>query len=396
MTEEQTPTETEEEQNTYSINEMEQDIANINKLYNVIDAYAARLHINKNGKQLIKGVRDDKIILTKKQHINEMYNDKFYKDEKNNAKLTQLKQFKGIVDKVKNNYQELSDDKKDFIENYIKKENPDLEFGDLLNSFYNFYTNNKIDNYKTLDEKNKDITTTIDDMEKQSEQDKQQLAKQQQEIAAKKQEIEQQAKQHQQELKDRDEQHQQDIAERNRIENERAANIKHKALEEGKEEGKKMTAEEIRKMLEEDRRMQTEINNAQKDYINSKIYDGIYKLPHDKIVEIVQKDIENGKISTDDPEKMADMIYLESVRYINKHKGAIAKLSKLQGYNPTQFGQLPPSIQEAVNDYVREKGEEDIIRKNRRYLLPKDLPRWERATLQHNVNPMLGRGAWSH
>lgn len=314
--------------------------------------------------------------------------------------IDRIKGLNKLLFELSNN---LNKNQREFLKNTnktVEEYKKDIEqFNEKKIVLNDFYKDNDLKHLKTdndlknnLEKKNAKLNEqgeldkqTLAKNQQEIEEQKQQLAKQQQEIAAKKQEIEQQAQQHQQ-----------DIAERNRIENERAANIKHKALEEGKEEGKKMTTEEIRKMLEEDRRMQTEINNAQKDYINSKIYDGIYKLPHDKIVEIVQKDIENGKISTDNPEKMADMIYLESVRYINKHKGAIARLSKLQGYNPTQFGQLPPSIQEAVNDYVREKGEEDIIRKNRKYLLPKDLPRWERATQQHNVNPMLGRGAWSH
>lgn len=295
------------------------------------------------------------------------------------------------INKIKGLYKILKDNEKTIMktraEDIIKKENKKQSTIEKEIKDFNALKENaieKINKFKAFHDKYnmQDLITKNEGYEtkiKQKEEEQQQVQQQ-----------------HEQEIKQQQQQHEQYNAERNRIENERNANIKHKAYEEGKEEGSKHSVEEIRKILAEDRRIEAERNQAQKDYIMSKVRDGIYKLPKQKIVEIVKKDIEDKKITTDDPEKMADTIYWESVKFINKHKRTIARLSTMQGYNPTQFEQLPPTVHQAVNDYITDKWEEDIARKNRKYLLPKDLPRWERAVQQHNVNPMLGRGAWSN
>lgn len=305
-------------------------------------------------------------------YIQGRFIDWIYNTYKKDGKLNH--EYDTDINKIKSLYDILENIKED-IKGIENNEN----YEDIIKSikfFKDFYEKYGIDNLKTK-------------LQQQSEGYEKKIGQQQQQA-------QQQQQQHEQEIKQKEEERQRDIAERNKMENERAANIKHKAYEEGKEEGSKHSIEEIREMLKEDRRMETERNQAQKDYIMSKVRDGIYKLPKQKIVEIVKKDIEDKKITTDDPEKMADTIYWESVKFINKHKRTIARLSTLQGYNPTQFEQLPPTVHQAVNDYITDKWEEDIARKNRKYILPKDLPRWERATQQFNVNPMLGRGAWSN
>ena len=308
---------------------------------------------------------------------------------KGNGKLNH--DYDSDINKIKGLYKILKDNEKTIMEtraeDIIKTENKKQSTIEKeINNFNELKENaiEKINKFKAFHDKYnmQDLITKNEGYETKIKQKEEEAAQQQQK--------------HEQEMKQQQQQHEQYNAERNRIENERNANIKHKAYEEGKEEGSKHSVEEIRKILAEDRRIEAERNQAQKDYIMSKVRDGIYKLPKQKIVEIVKKDIEDKKITTDDPEKMADTIYWESVKFINKHKRTIARLSTLQGYNPTQFEQLPPTVHQAVNDYITDKWEEDIARKNRKYLLPKDLPRWERAVQQHNVNPMLGRGAWSN
>ena len=328
----------------------------INRIFNNIEAYLTE--IGRYDEKYDTILKDKNNVYIQKRFIGWIYNT--YKgDGKKN------KEYEKDIHKVKKLYKELENIKNIINETQTDNDkNKNLVLKNIEN-FKKFYNDQNIDTLQTEEEKGLEA-------------------------------LQQQQQQHEQEIKQKEEERKQDIAERNRIENERAANIKHKAYEEGKEEGSKHSIEEIREMLKEDRRMETERNQAQKDYIMSKVRDGIYKLPKQKIIEIVKKDIEDKKITTDDPEKMADTIYWESVKFINKHKRTIAKLSALQGYNPTQFEQLPPAVHQAVNDYITDKWEEDIARKNRKYILPKDLPRWERATQQFNVNPMLGRGAWSN
>ena len=184
----------------------------------------------------------------------------------------------------------------------------------------------------------------------------------------------------------------------NELLNRRTAEAKHKGEQQGIKKGISLAADKVSReeATETDEREKKQIKPEQEQYIKNKVMDGIYKLPREEIIKAVRKDIDDGKITTDDPEKLAAEIYLESVRYVKKNARSIAKLLKMQGYNPTQFSQLPGVLQQYVNDYVTEKNKADLINKNKRYILPKDLPRWERATQQHNVNPMLGRGAWSN
>lgn len=184
----------------------------------------------------------------------------------------------------------------------------------------------------------------------------------------------------------------------NELLNRRTAEAKHKGEEQGIKKGISLAADKVSReeATETDEREKKQIKPEQEQYIKNKVMDGIYKLPREEIIKAVQKDINDGKITTDNPEKLAAEIYLESVRYVKKNARSIAKLLKMQGYNPTQFSQLPGILQQYVNDYVTEKNKADLINKNKRYILPKDLPRWERAVQQHNVNPMLGRGAWSN
>lgn len=495
----------EEKPNKYKTKEeMKKDIENINKLYSIINGSGYLFNIDKDTKnQLIKGIRGNTLILTKDQQLNEIYNKKFFNNPSNNAKLSQLKQFKTILDKVYNNKKLFSEERRKQFNNFVKKESPDVDFEDLLKSFNDFYNINDIDNVNTVDEtvetanktikeKEDEINELNENIKKQTEmlnEKKEQLehtnndlnkkkeilqnivsqgtnlkndianTKQQLEtlhneakeilnpvglLMESKDEIQKQfnklqtlIKYKEEELKElsnkyndvkqdyNDLQKELEIGEAekeklradiidlnkqgeeklrklkeydNELLNRRTAEAKHKGEEQGIKKGISLAAEKVSR---EEAAEAAEIEKKQikpehEQYIKNKVMEGIYKLPREEIINAIQKDIDNGKISTDNPEKLAAEIYLESVRYVKKNARSIAKLVKMQGYNPTQFSKLPGILQQYVNDYVTEKNKKDLINKNRRYILPKDLPRWERATEQHNVNPMLGRGAWSH
>lgn len=495
----------EEKPNKYETKEeIKKDIENINKLYSIIDGSHDLFNIDRETKnQLIKGIRGDTLVLTKDQQVNEIYNKKFFNNPSNNAKLSQLKQFKTILDKVDNKKKEFSEERRKRFEKFVKRESPNVKFEDLLKSFNTFYNINDIDDIntvgetvetanQTIKEKEDEINELNENIKKQTEmlnEKKEQLehtnndlnkkkeilqnivsqgtnlkndianTKQQLEtlhneakeilnpvglLMESKDEIQKQfnklqtlIKYKEEELKElsnkyndvkqdyNDLQKELEIGEAekeklradiidlnkqgeeklrklkeydNELLNRRTAEAKHKGEEQGIKKGISLAADKISR---EEAAETAEIEKKQikpehEQYIKNKVMEGIYKLPREEIINAIQKDIDNGKISTDNPEKLAAEIYLESVRYVKKNARSIAKLVKMQGYNPTQFSKLPGILQQYVNDYVTEKNKKDLINKNRKYILPKDLPRWERATQQHNVNPMLGRGAWSH
>lgn len=198
--------------------------------------------------------------------------------------------------------------------------------------------------------------------------------------------------------------------------------LKDKEISEGlhekeKEEIKKQSAEKTEKIAskiknkkeDEIKKMQEKINKQQeeldeikfkpmlKNYIDEKVKNSSYSLDKEQLINIIKKDIEDNKLPRkSDAEKIYNDIKSKATEYIVKNLSRIKKLSVLTGYNNDLFNKLPPEIATIVQEEMNNKIQEDIRKKNRKYILPKDLPRWERAVQQHNVNPMLGRGAWSN
>lgn len=186
---------------------------------------------------------------------------------------------------------------------------------------------------------------------------------------------------------------------------ERETEIKKKASE----KTEKIASKIKNKKDDENKKLQEIINKQQeeldelkfkpmlKNYIDEKVKNSSYSLDKEQLINIIKKDIEDNKLPRkSDPEKIYNDVKSKATEYIIKNLSRIKKLSVLTGYNNDLFNKLPPEIATIVQEEMNNKIQEDIRKKNRKYILPKDLPRWERATQQHNVNPMLGRGAWSN
>lgn len=132
-----------------------------------------------------------------------------------------------------------------------------------------------------------------------------------------------------------------------------------------------------------------------KDYIKDKVINKSYSLEKDELIKVIEKDIDEHKLPKDiDVTKLADTIYLQGAKYINKHMKKIKSLVKLTGYDNDLYNKLPPELADEIQKYIHDKALEDIRKKNIRYILPKEMPRWEKA-VNKGINPMLGRGAWS-
>lgn len=132
-----------------------------------------------------------------------------------------------------------------------------------------------------------------------------------------------------------------------------------------------------------------------KDYIKDKVINKSYSLEKDELIKVIEKDINEHKLPKDiDVSKLADTIYFEGAKYINKHMKKIKSLVKLTGYDNDLYNKLPSELAGKIQKYIHDKALEDIRKKNIRYILPKEMPRWEKA-VNKGINPMLGRGAWS-
>ena len=131
------------------------------------------------------------------------------------------------------------------------------------------------------------------------------------------------------------------------------------------------------------------------NYINDKIRDQAYSLDKDQLLNRIEQDIKNGYLPKDsNPEKIARAIYVNGSKDVIKRINRISNLAILTGYNHDLYNKLPGDVAQEVQNYITNKIQDDIRKKNIKYILPKDKPRWEYAMQTKNLNPMLGRSAW--
>lgn len=179
--------------------------------------------------------------------------------------------------------------------------------------------------------------------------------------------------------------------------------------EEATKAARKLAVEEISKkknfyedvLAKKDERiveLKDEISKLRKpsvrEYIKEKVQNGSYSLDKDELKKQLQKDIGKGVVNDENIDELVSAIYKEGNLHVIKNRKKIARLAKLQGYNPDALSQLPEETQQMINDYVVEKFNEDLVRNNRKYKLPV-----AKHTLGDReplfMNPNLKRGAWS-
>ena len=133
-----------------------------------------------------------------------------------------------------------------------------------------------------------------------------------------------------------------------------------------------------------------------RNYINDKVFNESYSLDKGELINVILNDINKGKLPADsNPEEIADAIYAKATKRIYKNLKRINKITALTGYNPDIYNKLPAEVAEIIKNHINDKIQEDIRKKNIRYILPKEKPRWEKAMQKYNLNPMLGRGAYT-
>lgn len=180
-------------------------------------------------------------------------------------------------------------------------------------------------------------------------------------------------------------------ADAKRDENEKLALMKHK-MEDRHEKDKE-------ELLGEAQRNQKEIYGfapTLEAYIKKKLSTQAYSLDEDELIDKIARDIgkPGGLPKGTDPVQVAKAIYERGAEETIKHIKKIANLAILTGYNNDLYNKLPGDVAEEVQRYITDKINDDIRRKNIKYILPKDKPRWEHAMESKKLNPMLGRSAW--
>lgn len=180
-------------------------------------------------------------------------------------------------------------------------------------------------------------------------------------------------------------------ADANRDKNEKIAQIKHK-MEERHEKEKE-------ELLKEYQTNQKEIYGFAPNleaYIKKKLASKAYSLDEDELIDKIARDIgkPGGLPTGTDPKLVAKAIYDRGAEETLKHIKKIANLAILTGYNNDLYNKLPGDVAQEVQKYITDKINDDIRKKNIKYILPKDKPRWEYAMQTKKLNPMLGRSAW--
>jgi DNA repair exonuclease SbcCD ATPase subunit len=180
-------------------------------------------------------------------------------------------------------------------------------------------------------------------------------------------------------------------ADANRDKEEKVAQVKNK-MEERHEKDKE-------ELLEEAQRNQKEIYGfapTLEAYIKKKLSTQAYSLDEDELIDKIARDIgkPGGLPRGTDPKEVAKAIYNRGAEETIKHIKKIANLAILTGYNHDLYNKLPGDVAQEVQRYITDKINDDIRRKNIKYILPKDKPRWEHAMETKQLNPMLGRSAW--
>ena len=132
-------------------------------------------------------------------------------------------------------------------------------------------------------------------------------------------------------------------------------------------------------------------------YINERMKSEAYTLDKDELIDKINRDIKkkNGVLPKEtNAKELAEAIYERAANDTLKRMKKIANLATLTGYNPDIYNKLPGDVALKVQKYITDKIQDDIRKKNIKYILPKDKPRWEYAMQTKQLNPMLGRSAW--
>ena len=196
---------------------------------------------------------------------------------------------------------------------------------------------------------------------------------------------------------------QKEEAERQKEEAERQRDEKIQAIKDTRETSTQRLSDktnENKELKDENERLKKILKEIEKaplkrEYINDKVLNESYSLDKGELMDVISKDINKGKLpENSDPEEIADAIYAKATKRIYKNLKRINNLTALTGYNPDLYNKLPPEVAEIIKNHINEKIKDDIRRKNIKYILPKDKPRWEHAMESKQLNPMLGRSAW--
>ena len=160
------------------------------------------------------------------------------------------------------------------------------------------------------------------------------------------------------------------------------------------EETEEILKQRLVDMSNKNKELRQATNPSIADYVKNKVINSSYTLSRDDLTELVKNDIDNGVLPPDaDFDNIVNSIYNGASKYIINNIERIKTLASVGGYNNEILNKLPPEINKLVQNQITEKINEDIRKKNIKYILPKEFTKIKNLK-EYGINPLLKRSAW--
>lgn len=364
-------------------------------------------------RNLFKEMFEQRKKLISDKEINEIFN-RFHKrsiydflDDEGNVKDKVIavvdryrKKNDGNLEKVGTDSKELDvkDNEKEIIEEYAAFKLPVEEAAEeLINKHPEFETliKTKNGNFKRYNTLIRDISDYIEEQEQKQREDKEQM----------------QLKYDDQEIKhDKDQQ-------KNKDSLESLAQQGSEALDKQNKENSKiwealselgLNQDEIKETLEEVKIRYSDLKKiTDKESMDKKFSKALKELIRDKASEtdistVPKEDLKERLIKNHgdlihnekEAEAAADAIYRAALNKKVQYNKNSRYLYQFYEDFPQYVNLLPEEQQEVINKEIQRRYAQQQRQKILHYMLPKERPKWEKATVEHHINPQLGRRAY--
>ena len=138
--------------------------------------------------------------------------------------------------------------------------------------------------------------------------------------------------------------------------------------------------------------MDKKFSKALKDLIRDKASESdISTVPKESLKERLIKNHSDLIHNEKEAEASADAIYRAALNKKVQYNKNSRYLYQFYEDFPQYVNLLPEEQQEVINKEIQRRYTQQQRQKILHYMLPKERPKWEKATVEHNINPQLGR-----
>jgi len=136
-------------------------------------------------------------------------------------------------------------------------------------------------------------------------------------------------------------------------------------------------------------------SNELEEFIKNAYTNRDYQMSRDELIHVYSSPKYKSIIKDADPKDIADRVYEYATTKILKNKKRIKQLAQIGLSDPSLFQNLNPELQREMYEAIEKEHDLNKSKKDLKWKLPVDKPRWQKAMVLFKVNPMLSRGAYS-